>query len=65
VFLARSPHGGITHIALVSEVAPDGRYRVVEASRDNAYVTREVAGDDLARRGWVFRGFSDFLRPRP
>ena len=40
---------------------PDGHYDVVEASRDYAYVTREVNDDDLARRGWLFRGFGDVL----
>jgi len=61
VFLSRSAGGSISHIALVSEVRPDGRYRVVEASRDYLYTTREVDGEDLARRGWVFRGFGHVL----
>lgn len=57
VFMSRRPTGMITHIALVSDVAPDGRYRVVEASRDLRYATREDQGERMLGRGWVFRGF--------
>lgn len=57
VFMSRRPAGMVTHIALVSEVAPDGRYRVVEASRDLWYVTRENDGERMLARGWVLRGF--------
>lgn len=57
VFMSRSQKGWITHIAIVTEVSQDGRYRVVEASRDEWYVTREEPGEKMFQRGWLFRGF--------
>jgi hypothetical protein len=57
VFFSRSKTGWITHIVLVSDVSPDGRYRVVEASRDAWYITREEDGEKVLARGWTFRGF--------
>lgn len=60
-FFSRGPAGDITHIALVSEAGAGGAVRLVEASRDYLYVTREVAFEDILRRGWVFRGFGDLL----
>lgn len=62
VFLSRGANGWISHIALVSEVSPDGRYRIVQASRDEWYVTREEDGVKLYERGWTFRGFGRPLR---
>lgn len=61
VFMSHSQNGWITHIALVSSVSADGRYRVVEASRDEWYLTREEDGEKMLRRGWVFRGFGEPL----
>jgi len=58
-FFSRSRDGVIAHIALVSETAP--AVRVVEASRDYGYVTREVPLDDVVRRGWFFRGYGSVL----
>jgi uncharacterized protein YijF (DUF1287 family) len=58
VFMSRKPKSSITHIALVSRVEPNGQYLVVEAS---TYGTREVRSEDLARRGWLFRGFGEVL----
>lgn len=63
VFFSREDKGAITHIALVSEVSPDGQVSVVEASRDYWYLTRETLLDDVLRRGWIFRGFGDVLSP--
>ncbi|MBI3552194.1 MAG: DUF1287 domain-containing protein [Elusimicrobia bacterium] len=57
VFMSHSQNGWVTHIALVSAVAVDGSYDVVEASRDEWYVTRENAGAKMLARGWIFRGF--------
>lgn len=57
VFMSHSENGWVAHIALVSSVAPDGRYRVVEASRDEWYLTREEEGEKMFERGWKFRGF--------
>lgn len=57
VFMSHSQNGWITHIALVSSVSPDGHYRVVEASRDEWYLTREEDGETMFQRGWIFRGF--------
>ncbi|MBI3564420.1 MAG: DUF1287 domain-containing protein [Elusimicrobia bacterium] len=62
VFMSRGPNGWISHIALVSETAPDGSYRVVEASRDEWYVTREEDSRKMFERGWTFRGFGRPLR---
>lgn len=62
VFMSHGPTSWITHIDLVSSVAPDGRYTVVEASRDEWYVTREEDGQIPFRRGWTFRGFGRPLR---
>ncbi len=62
VFMSHSETGWITHIALVSSVGPDGKYQVIEASRDDWYVTREEDGEILFKRGWVFRGFGQPLR---
>ena len=61
VFMSWAPFGAISHIAVVSDVRPDGSYWVVEASRDYLYATREVDGADLFRRGWMFRGFGRVL----
>ncbi len=63
VFLSRSRQGAIMHIALVSQVDSEGRYWVVEASRDYFHTTREAPAEDLSRRGWVFRGFANILGP--
>jgi uncharacterized protein YijF (DUF1287 family) len=63
VFFSHGPKGAITHIALISTVAADGRIDVVEASRDYWYLTRETSLKDVTRRGWVFRGFGDVLSP--
>ncbi|MBI5200482.1 MAG: DUF1287 domain-containing protein [Elusimicrobia bacterium] len=57
VFLSRGETAPITHIVLVSGVEPSGRYSVIEASRDEWYVTREEPGEAVFRRGWTFRGF--------
>lgn len=57
VFLSRGTASWISHIALVSEVRADGRYRVIEASRDEWYVTREEDAEKMLGRGWTFRGF--------
>jgi uncharacterized protein YijF (DUF1287 family) len=57
VFMSHGPNAWISHIALVSSVDKDGSYRVVEASRDEWYVTREEAGEKMFARGWTFRGF--------
>lgn len=62
VFMSHGPNGWISHIALVSETAPDGSYRVVEASRDEWYVTREEDSRKMFDRGWTFRGFGRPLR---
>lgn len=64
VFMSHGPNGWISHIALVSQLAPDGRYRVVEASRDEWYVTREEDGQVMFDRGWTFRGFGRPLGAR-
>jgi uncharacterized protein YijF (DUF1287 family) len=57
MFLSRGETGEITHIVLVSETKDDGSYKVVEASRDEWYVTREEDGGAPLARGWTFRGF--------
>lgn len=57
VFMSHSQSGWVTHIAIVSGVEPGGRYKVVEASRDEWYVTREEYGDVMFKRRWIFRGF--------
>ena len=62
VFMSRSPTRWVTHIALVSDVDPSGRYRVVEASRDEWYLTREEAAEKMLARGWIFRGYGKPLR---
>lgn len=62
VFMSRSRTGWISHIALVSHVDADGKYKVVEASRDEWYITREEDGEKMLGRGWVFRGFGRPLR---
>lgn len=64
VFMSRSKNGWVTHIALVSSVAPDGHFQVVEASRDEWYLTREEAGDKILARGWIFRGYGRPLRTK-
>ena len=64
VFMSHSQNGWITHIALVSSVSPDGHYRVVEASRDEWYLTREEDGEKMFKRGWIFRGFGEPLGRR-
>jgi uncharacterized protein YijF (DUF1287 family) len=56
VFMSRSPKGKISHIALVSDVDTKG-YKVIEASRDEWYVTREENSDLMFKRGYIFRGF--------
>lgn len=60
-FYSGRRQGMVTHIALVSAVRPDGSYDVVEASRDHFYLTREAPGEEILRRGFVFRGFGDVL----
>lgn len=62
IFMSRSQTGWISHIALVSHVGADGKYKVVEASRDEWYITREEDGEKMLGRGWVFRGFGRPLR---
>ncbi|MDE2142952.1 MAG: DUF1287 domain-containing protein [Elusimicrobia bacterium] len=62
VFMSHGPNAWISHIALVSAVDPAGRYRVVEASRDEWYVTREEPGEKMLGRGWTFRGFGRPLK---
>ncbi|MBI3549767.1 MAG: DUF1287 domain-containing protein [Elusimicrobia bacterium] len=57
VFMSRSRSGWISHIALVSSVETSGTYRVIEASRDDWYATREEDGERMFARGWIFRGF--------
>ncbi|MBI2386632.1 MAG: DUF1287 domain-containing protein [Elusimicrobia bacterium] len=64
VFMSRGREGWITHIALVTEVGADGGYRVVEASRDRWYVTREEESATMLGRGWIFRGFGRPLKNR-
>jgi hypothetical protein len=64
VFMSRGRTGWVTHIALVSAVDAAGRYKVVEASRDEWYVTREEDGEKMLGRGWVFRGFGRPLKTR-
>lgn len=64
VFMSRSRTGWISHIALVSSVAADGTYRVIEASRDEWYITREEDGERMMERGWLFRGFGRPLKQR-
>lgn len=64
VFMSRGPDGWISHIALVSEVAADGSWQVVEASRDEWYLTRENSGEKMLGRGWAFRGFGRPLERR-
>lgn len=61
VFMSHSPKGWVSHIALVSAVAPDGSYQVVEASRDDWYLTREEDAARMLARGWTFRGFGEPL----
>ncbi|UPT73311.1 MAG: DUF1287 domain-containing protein [Elusimicrobiota bacterium] len=61
VFLSRGEKGWISHIALVSEVSEAG-YKVVEASRDDWYLTREHDAKVLFERGWTFRGFGKPLK---
>lgn len=60
--MSHSQTGWITHIALVSSVGADGRYSVVEASRDEWYITREESGEKMLGRGWIFRGFGRPLK---
>jgi hypothetical protein len=55
--MSHSENGWVTHIALVSSVESAERYRVVEASRDEWYLTREEDGGKMFERGWKFRGF--------
>jgi uncharacterized protein YijF (DUF1287 family) len=62
VFMSRGQTGWITHIALVSSVDAGGRYRVVEASRDDWYITREEDSEKMLGRGWIFRGFGRPLK---
>lgn len=57
VFMSHGPKAWISQIALVSAVQADGRYQVVEASRDEWYVTREEDAGKMLARGWTFRGF--------
>lgn len=63
VFMSHSRTGWVTHIAMVSAVNADGKYQVLEASRDEWYVTREQDGEKMLNRGWIFRGFGRPLRP--
>ena len=63
VFMSHGQNAWVTHIALVSGVGADGRYRVVEASRDEWYITREEDGEKMLGRGWIFRGFGRPLKP--
>lgn len=63
VFMSHGPSAWISHIALVSEVGASGAYRVVEASRDEWYVTREEDAAKMFGRGWTFRGFGRPLKP--
>ncbi len=62
VFMSHGPASWISHIALVSAVGADGSYEVVEASRDEWYVTREEDGETMLGRGWTFRGFGRPLK---
>ena len=62
VFMSATPKARISHIALVTDVAADGSYRVVESSRDDLYLTREHDAARMFARGWVFRGFGGPLR---
>ncbi len=62
VFMSHSQTGWVTHISLVSSVGTDGRYSVVEASRDEWYITRELDGEKVLGRGWIFRGFGRPLK---
>ncbi len=64
VFMSRGQTGWISHIALVSALEPDGRYKVIEASRDEWYVTREEDPAKMFGRGWIFRGFGKPLGRR-
>lgn len=61
VFMGHSRVGWITHIALVTDVQMD-KFSVVEASRDEWYVTREEDAATMFKRGWVFRGFGRPLK---
>ncbi len=63
VFMSHGENAWISHIALVSDVGADGSYRVVEASRDEWYVTREEDAAKMLGRGWSFRGFGRPLKP--
>ena len=62
VFMSHSAAGGIAHIALVSSVEPDGRYRVVESSPYNGYTTAEMDGETMLDEGWLFRGYGRPLK---
>lgn len=62
VFMSHSQTGWVTHIAMVSSVSVDGRYRVLEASRDEWYITRELDSEKMLGRGWIFRGFGRPLK---
>lgn len=64
VFLSRGEKAMITHIALITEVLPDGTWRIVESSRDDFYLSREHDGRKLFERGWTFRGFGSPLGRR-
>ncbi len=64
VFMSHGATAGITHIVLVSSVGADGSYRVVNASRDEWYITREEDGATALARGWTFRGFGRPLKER-
>jgi hypothetical protein len=64
VFMSHNQTGWITHIALVSSVAVDGRYKAIEASRDEWYITREEDSEKMLGRGWIFRGFGRLLNRR-
>ncbi|MBI3289103.1 MAG: DUF1287 domain-containing protein [Elusimicrobia bacterium] len=63
VFMSHGPTDWISHIALVTSVNLNGEFKVVEASRDEWYVTREEAGERMLSRGWTFRGFGRPLSP--
>lgn len=62
VFMSRNQSGWISHIALVSSVDAQG-YNVIEASREEWYVTREESRTKLMAHGYIFRGFGHLLKP--
>jgi hypothetical protein len=64
VFYKKLQHSHPTHVALVSEITPDGGYRIVE-SAPRTVLTAERPGDSPSKRQWIPLGIGRLVDAAP